>query len=375
MCNSFYDQVHTTGMDIAHTVNALAVITLGKDMTFRDYAQGAFRMRGIGKGQRMEVFVIPEIRKLVWTQLRAAKLAGKAAILKQLMPDGSIATMPLVIDQGPVSMDPSSGSSSEEVVAPRTPSTLAVSSSPAPGDLAQVLRDLSSWLLIQTCLSESVQFNMLTEQHVCNVWRKVCFKSLVESYTEIGAERCSESLHSSLEVFRERLDYQVEDRIPVNVAFLSKLRQLVKRNQEHLQAAGDQATIKHVLNLLTQSQVTIPAEEAALLSPGGTSTAMKAAIAADPTLALQDVLEIDAHKSNAFNAEQQQEQEQEQEQYEHTTTRARLAVASSQVILCPHVELGFSLSLCRCLPMQRARARAGPTREPKTHAGETPMSA
>ena len=37
---AFYDQVHTTGMDIKHVLNACAVLTLGKDMTFRDYAQG-----------------------------------------------------------------------------------------------------------------------------------------------------------------------------------------------------------------------------------------------------------------------------------------------------------------------------------------------
>lgn len=29
------DQIHTTGMDIKHVVNATAVITLGKDMVFR----------------------------------------------------------------------------------------------------------------------------------------------------------------------------------------------------------------------------------------------------------------------------------------------------------------------------------------------------
>ncbi len=37
---AFYDQVHTTGMDIKHVLSACAVLTLGKDMTFRDYAQG-----------------------------------------------------------------------------------------------------------------------------------------------------------------------------------------------------------------------------------------------------------------------------------------------------------------------------------------------
>jgi hypothetical protein len=48
---SFYDQIHTTGMDIHQCIDSKAAITLGKDMTFRDYAQGAFRMRGIGQGE------------------------------------------------------------------------------------------------------------------------------------------------------------------------------------------------------------------------------------------------------------------------------------------------------------------------------------
>ena len=38
---AFYDQIHTTGMDIKHVLDAKAILTLGKDMTFRDYAQGA----------------------------------------------------------------------------------------------------------------------------------------------------------------------------------------------------------------------------------------------------------------------------------------------------------------------------------------------
>ena len=56
---AFYDQIHTTGMDIHHTPNAVAALTLGKDMTFRDYSQvsrllsdsspfgGVFRSAGV----------------------------------------------------------------------------------------------------------------------------------------------------------------------------------------------------------------------------------------------------------------------------------------------------------------------------------------
>ena len=62
---TFYDQVHTTGMDIAQAPGARAVVTIGKDMTFRDYAQGTFRMRGIGQGQTITVMLIPEVRDMI----------------------------------------------------------------------------------------------------------------------------------------------------------------------------------------------------------------------------------------------------------------------------------------------------------------------
>ena len=46
-------------MDIKQAVDACAALTLGKDMVFRDYAQGAFRMRGIGRGQTICLLITP----------------------------------------------------------------------------------------------------------------------------------------------------------------------------------------------------------------------------------------------------------------------------------------------------------------------------
>ena len=63
------NQVHTTGMDIKQAPSARAVITVGKDMTFRDYAQGAYRMRGIGKGQCITLFIIAEVAKRMAMEL------------------------------------------------------------------------------------------------------------------------------------------------------------------------------------------------------------------------------------------------------------------------------------------------------------------
>lgn len=63
----------TAGMDIKQGLSAVAAVTLGKDMTFRDYAQGAFRMRGIGKGQKVQVLIIPEVQRLVSSQMAAGE--------------------------------------------------------------------------------------------------------------------------------------------------------------------------------------------------------------------------------------------------------------------------------------------------------------
>ena len=65
-------------MDIPQASNAIAVLTLGKDLTFRDYAQAAYRMRGIGKGQRIIVFVSPQVEPPVHHRLRRVRalLAG-----------------------------------------------------------------------------------------------------------------------------------------------------------------------------------------------------------------------------------------------------------------------------------------------------------
>lgn len=62
---TFYDQVHTTGMDIPQPIDGYAVATIGKDMTLRDFSQGCWRMRDLGQGQRVHVVVPCEVEKLM----------------------------------------------------------------------------------------------------------------------------------------------------------------------------------------------------------------------------------------------------------------------------------------------------------------------
>ena len=61
----FFDQIHTTGMDVKMGLHARAAITLSHQMTHRDFSQGAYRMRGIGKGQTLTILVTPEAKRMV----------------------------------------------------------------------------------------------------------------------------------------------------------------------------------------------------------------------------------------------------------------------------------------------------------------------
>lgn len=165
---SFYDQVHTTGIDIEQPASASAALTLGKDMTFRDYAQGAFRMRGIGCGQRIELLITPEVQQLIDDALMS--------------------------------------------LAPRDAGKPQPSLGPAGLELRKVVR----WLHISTMRSESLQFHLLCDQSLANVWRKAAFGRMLQAHTDGGVEaNCwSKELEHAIEVFRNPVAFEVSDEVP-----------------------------------------------------------------------------------------------------------------------------------------------------------------
>lgn len=160
---AFYDQVHTTGMDIEHTPNAVAVQTLGKDMTFRDFSQGAYRMRGIGQGQRVHLLIIPEVFDLVQRTIKSMRRPGH---------------------------------------------TLSTQS---------VLNDVSAWLLVNSIRSEHTQHNQLCIQTICNVWRKEAYEILLKANSDGVFKRGGvfpPEVIDALHVFREPVDYTVPTFVP-----------------------------------------------------------------------------------------------------------------------------------------------------------------
>lgn len=181
---SFYDHVHTTGMDIKQAVDARAALTLGKDMVFRDYAQGAFRMRGIGKGQTIILFVTPEVNDLIKKHVSIGA-TGKAGA-------------------------PGVGDATNSV---------------------RFLKDVVSWLVINSMRVDSIQYNLLCEQSVSNIWRKRCFNVLMKGYRDIDSmDRCSPQVVRALKVFRERLDFEIENSIPLSIKYSEKIKKLIDSN-------------------------------------------------------------------------------------------------------------------------------------------------
>jgi hypothetical protein len=196
---AFYDQVHTTGMDIKHVVNATAVITLGKDMVFRDFVQGAYRMRGLGTGQRIHLYIIPEVHNI---------------IQREVFSSGEAST---------------SGRSSVDI-----------------------LESVVAWLVINSMKTEQTQWSMLCVQNIANIHRKNAFARIAASATAFS-EKISDDvskdvdakdvvasdvsqlpLRKSLKVFEESIDFSLEASVPDRVSFETKLRDMLDSNNEFI---------------------------------------------------------------------------------------------------------------------------------------------
>ena len=117
-------------MDIKQAIGAVACVTLGKDMTFRDYAQGTFRMRGIGIGQTLRLLIIPEVLQLIEESVAMGEgksVAQRAAALRALHDAGR-----------------------------------------AEDATRRMLRDVAAWLVLNQMRSEKIQFNLLSQQNLHN---------------------------------------------------------------------------------------------------------------------------------------------------------------------------------------------------------------
>jgi hypothetical protein len=273
---SFYDQIHTTGMDIHQCIDARAVITLGKDMTFRDYAQGAFRMRGIGQGQTLELFIIPEVMERINKHVKL--LSSRPTIGQSNFAFGEDSLLSL--------------SSVQYAVLPQN-----------------LLVHVASWLTLNGMKSENMQFRLLCHQSVENVIRKRAFMIMTSAYRELtsyafsgrvkeiaavaaaakghgslaadlnalfdGSRRLFnddiaaiqnvlqgnaltsvgiDKLQKCLDVMTERLDFNIQNNLPMPTLLSETLSNTVKRTREFITNEYDRAVVDKIIMVLVNSE-------------------------------------------------------------------------------------------------------------------------
>lgn len=187
-------------------------------MVFRDYVQGAYRMRGIGVGQKVHVYVIPEVKELMQRELLQVERTSS------------------------LSASPSS-------------SLLSSSSSSSSSNDDHVLEDIVAWLIINSLKSEQTQWTMLCIQNIGNLYRKNAFKTLHmstmvnantttsnTSMSTISSSSSSASTESTiitisesaLDVFNESIDFSLEAGVPDPIPFEQKLREMLDNHEAFL---------------------------------------------------------------------------------------------------------------------------------------------
>jgi hypothetical protein len=149
-------------------------------------------MRGIGKGQTIKLLVIPEIVDRINVQVS--------------------------IGSGNITKDSD--------------------------NVHQFLKDIVSWLVINSMRVDGVQFNLLCEQSVANIWRKRCFAMLRKDYATIDDFKASSvQVNRSLQVFRERIDFEIENSIPHSVLYSEKVTKLIVEHKDVLALEVDRLYI------------------------------------------------------------------------------------------------------------------------------------
>eukprot|EP01006_Ploeotia_vitrea_P035367 TRINITY_DN65862_c6_g2_i1.p1 TRINITY_DN65862_c6_g2~~TRINITY_DN65862_c6_g2_i1.p1 ORF type:complete len:1048 (-),score=628.07 TRINITY_DN65862_c6_g2_i1:58-3024(-) len=282
---TFYDQVHTTGMDIKQALNASAVLTLGKDMTFRDYSQGAYRMRGIGKGQTIHLYIIPEVLKLIQKE---------AKVMRDTAPD---------------------------------PKALS----------DNIQSHVAAWLTVNSMRSEKLQFMQLCVQNMANVWRKRAFWSLFDEsvaavargegespssrrhwrFQELSGQEQTEWLRKCVGVFREHIDFVVQSDVTDSVSFLDTLVEQAKEQQEFIAAATAASSDEHKAVDVEQRRARDGAADVQLVQ--------KLASGADSAGSNQSLT-----TQRALNAEMVQEAEQEAERQKEVQQEQQVQVRFSR---------------------------------------------
>ena len=129
----------------------------------------------------------------------------------------------------------------------------------------------------------------------------------------VGHDACPEIVQDSIQVFRERLDFSVENSVPETKPYSSRITEMVQAKSSLIRTEDERKTVAYIQRLVVDAEA--KSEE----------LKQHAAAPTRPTLLTVDdedrmeqedgiVNSNEVARTQAFNGEQVQEQEQEQEQ-------------------------------------------------------------
>ena len=205
-------------------------------------------MRGIGQGQKIHVFVIPEVLEKrnplqsphlysfmnvdfmyfvvficsIFPRVRVCLAISK---VRDLMARERAAALDHHED------DEAEARPAETEAAPAA--ALAPASAAAAGSSDGVLKHIVSWLVVNSMRSEQTQWSMLCIQNIGNIYRKTAFDVMLSASTKLAAggsmdgpvESGSQdprkllSPRDSLKVFEEDIDFSLEAAVPDPLPF------------------------------------------------------------------------------------------------------------------------------------------------------------
>ena len=259
---TFFDQVHALGVDVEQTLSARAAMTIGKDMTFRDFAQGAFRMRAVGRGQTITLLLTPQVSHLV--RVEVARLQRRPTSEQKGLRDASH---------------------------------------------EQALKVVCAWLLVNLMRTEDVQAGLLAEQRLAHVFRQRALEHLLAHHRRCGAADARDHERRALSIFMEPMAHHVAADVPEPPRGGEKALDMAARHEGFLRASipgTDGAASEEAMHAMRSLR-----DELLRLHGGGVATAE---LIPGLTSAASLVLEVEQVQEQEAEAEAEEEQEQEQEQ-------------------------------------------------------------
>lgn len=122
------------------------------------------------------------------------------------------------------------------------------------------LADIAGWLHINSIHSETLQFSLLSEQKVRNVWRKAAFNELCRRREEVGSSKEDEELRKAVAVFRDRVDMDVQSEVLKPVASAARIAALVEDHKQFINSPEQQAVVDKVKREMAEADASAGSE-------------------------------------------------------------------------------------------------------------------